>query len=152
MSYQVEFSSNTTSCWNQSYNTSNSVVKPINADLIESENIQSNQSKYLSKYYELTSRITAVPKYELTIKKLINFNYELNKPIIVNVEYINKEYCGSIDELEIYVYAEDEAEMLREINEELTDLFNFIVDNPKYKLGKKPKRWKKILLEYISKI
>ena len=111
--------------------------------------LESNQSKYIRSYFDIES--SKIPKYKIPITDLINFNYQLKKPINVSVEFIDDEYFGYIDELEIYAYADTEHKMLREINHDLSDLFNLLVDNPKYELGKKPKNWKKILSEYIEK-
>jgi len=85
------------------------------------------------------------------IDTLINFNYKLKKPITIYMKMNKYEYFGEIPDLELYSYGSTKFEVLREINEELTDLFEKIVNIDDKMLGKYPKKWKNILLEYITK-
>ncbi len=112
---------------------------------------ESNQSRYIKDFLDSQDSKNSKVEYNILIDSLINFNYQLKQPINVHIEYVDNEYFGTIEELEIYAYAESEAAVLREINIDLTSLFNILIDNPKYQLGKKPKTWKKILTKYISK-
>jgi hypothetical protein len=85
------------------------------------------------------------------IDKLINFNYTLRKPIKVRIiKNLSGEVIGDIEELELYSFGNNEFEVLREINEELTDLFEDLRDVGDDNLGKFPKKWKAILKKYIN--
>ncbi|MFZ1977740.1 MAG: hypothetical protein WAV76_07265 [Bacteroidota bacterium] len=84
------------------------------------------------------------------IKHLINFNYSLKKPIIVKIKRNGDEYIGDIPELEIYSFGSDKFEVLRNINEEITELFEMLIKINDDKLGKHPKNWKKTLNEFVS--
>jgi len=87
----------------------------------------------------------------LQINTLINFKYYLKKPINVKIKRDKYEYIGDVPELGIYSFGFNKFEVLREINEEITDLFDEIVNIPDNKLGRCPKKWKKILKDYIQK-
>jgi len=85
------------------------------------------------------------------IPYLINFNYSLKKPVVVKIiQDINGDVIGDIEELELYSYGNDESEVLRELNEDLTDLFERLITMGNDRLGKHPKKWKKILKQYIE--
>ncbi|OHD57206.1 MAG: hypothetical protein A2Y33_07375 [Spirochaetes bacterium GWF1_51_8] len=84
------------------------------------------------------------------IHTLINFKYSLKQPIIVNFKREKFEYIGDIPELKLYSYGKNKFEVLRELNEELTELFEKLLSMDDSKLGKYPKIWKSILKEYIS--
>ena len=84
-----------------------------------------------------------------TINTLINFKYDLIKNIPVKLKRTNGEVIGEIEELEIYAFGRDEFEVLREINEDVTDLFEELIETEDKKLGKFPKKWKNILQKYI---
>ena len=88
----------------------------------------------------------------IEIKTLIDSGYELIKPIKVKIIKNNNEVIGDIEELEIYSFGENEFEVLRELNEEITDLFDDIIKLNEKNLGKYPKKWKAILKKYIRKI
>lgn len=88
----------------------------------------------------------------IEIDKLINFNYTLSKPIKVRIiKNLRGEVIGDIKELELYSFGNDEFEVLRELNEELTDLFEDLRDIGDDNLGKLPKKWRSILEKHISK-
>lgn len=85
------------------------------------------------------------------INKIINFNYTLKQPIEVKIiKKINGDVIGDIEELELYSFGNDEFEVLRELNEDLTDLFEDLINVEDQKLGKFPKKWKAILKKYIK--
>jgi hypothetical protein len=87
------------------------------------------------------------------INKLINFNYTLRKPIKVKIiKNLSGEVIGDIEELELYSFGDDEFEVLRELNEELTDLFEDLLDIADKNLGEFPQKWKSILQKYINKV
>ena len=86
------------------------------------------------------------------IDKLINFNYALSKPIKVRIiKNLRGEVIADIKELELYSFGNDEFEVLRELNEELTDLFEDLRDIGDDNLGKLPKKWRSILEKHISR-
>ena len=81
---------------------------------------------------------------------LINFKYDLKKPIEVIVIKEGSDVIGEIADLGIYAFGKNEFEVLREINFDLTELFEEIMKLTDAQLGKRPKYWKKILSNYIS--
>ena len=85
------------------------------------------------------------------IKTLIDSGYELIKPIKVKIIKNNNEVIGDIEELEIYSFGESEFEVLRDLNEEITDLFDDLIKLNDKNLGKYPRKWKAILKKYIRK-
>jgi hypothetical protein len=91
-------------------------------------------------------------KEKLQIEKLIDAKYSLKKPITVNIKIDkqNYEYVGDIPELELYSYGIDKLEVLRELNEELTELFEKLINMNENKLGKFSKKWKNILKKYVG--
>jgi len=85
------------------------------------------------------------------IDKLINFNYTLSKPIKVRIiKNLRGEVIGDIEELELYSFGNDEFEVLRELNEELTDLFEDLINVEDQNLGKIPRKWKATLKKYLK--
>jgi len=85
------------------------------------------------------------------IYKLINFNYTLKKPINVKIiKSSSGDVIGDIEELELYSFGDDEFDVLRELNEELTDLFEDLLSIEYENLGTFPKKWKSILKNYIN--
>jgi len=110
---------------------------------LEKEDIWACQlyaAKLVEEEIELNTEITT----------LINFNYELIKPIPVKLLINDGEVTGSIKELDIYSFANTEFEVLREINEDETELFEELLSLNSEQFGKKPKKWKKKLREYIK--
>jgi len=86
----------------------------------------------------------------VTVDTLINFKYDLKKPIEIKVIKEGSDVIGEITDLGIYAFGKDEFEVLREINYDLTELFEEIMKLSDVQLGKRPKYWKKILSNYIS--
>jgi predicted RNase H-like HicB family nuclease len=84
------------------------------------------------------------------INELINFKYSLRKPIKVTIEWENGEYLADIEDLEIYSFGKTKDEVLREVNQELTELFEELLTINENNIGQHPKKWKKILSEYIQ--
>lgn len=105
------------------------------------------------KLYYGTGRLKEIKIVKYTqINNLINFNYTLKKPIQVKIiRNMNADVIGDIEELELYSFGKDEFEVLRELNEELTDLFEDLMSIKDENLGKLPKKWKIILKNYIKK-
>jgi hypothetical protein len=87
-----------------------------------------------------------------TIDTLINFNYTLKKPIEVKIIEDISGVIGDIEELELYSFGNNEFEVLRELNEELTVLFEDLIEIEDKNLGDFPKKWKSILNRYIKKV
>lgn len=86
----------------------------------------------------------------IAIDTLINFNYTLKKPIEVKIINNINGVTGDIEELELYSFGDNEFEVLRELNEELVDLFEYLIGIENKNLGKFPKKWKSILKKYIK--
>lgn len=84
------------------------------------------------------------------INTLINFKYELKKPIPVRLIREGNELIGEINELEMYSFGNDEFEVLKELNEEITELFEMLINIEDSNLGKYPKNWKSTLKQYIQ--
>jgi len=84
------------------------------------------------------------------VKELINFKYQLKKPLEIILEYENGEWLGYIEALNLYEWGKDEFEVLRQLNEDLTDLFNSVVESKEYSLGLVPSKWKTILEDHIE--
>ena len=85
------------------------------------------------------------------IKSLDEEGYTLKKPFIVHFEKLDTgEFLGSIFELGIHCFENTKKETMEEIKKEILDLYDSLVLSSKYKLGKKPKSWKKILKKYIK--
>jgi hypothetical protein len=85
------------------------------------------------------------------IYQLINFKYSLKKPITVKLIKTSRgEVIGDIEELELYSFGDNEFDVLRELNEELTDLFEDLLSISDGDLGKFPRKWKSLLKEYIA--
>lgn len=87
---------------------------------------------------------------ETYINTLINFNYELKKPIPVRLIREGNDIIGDIKDLELYSFGNDEFEVLKELNEEITELFEMLINIEDSNLGKFPKSWKSILTRYIQ--
>jgi len=86
----------------------------------------------------------------VTLETLINFKYDLKKPIKIKVIKEGSDVIGEIADLGIYAFGKNDFEVLREINYDLTELFEEIMKLSDAQLGKRPKYWKKILSNYIS--
>lgn len=87
-----------------------------------------------------------------TIDTLINFQYKLNTPIKVKIVKNSQGIIGEIEDLELYSFGDNEFEVLRELNEDVTYLFEDLVNMKDENLGKFPKKWKYLLKQYITKI
>jgi hypothetical protein len=91
-----------------------------------------------------------VNEEKVQIETLTNFKYNLKKPITVNIVRDKFDYIGDIPELELYSYGSNKFEVLRELNEEITELFEKLISMKEDELGKFPKKWKNILEEYFE--
>lgn len=115
---------------------------------------ESNQAKFIK--YFLSNEFTEVTKhinYSLTISDLEDSQYELTKPIKVEIEYLeNGELLGTIENLNIYAYNKVESELISEIKNDLLDLYDDIIDNPENELGTNPKKWKEILKQHVKRV
>jgi len=58
---------------------------------------------------------------------------------------------GEINELGIYAFGNSQFEVLREINKDVTELFEELFNISENQLGKLPRKWKETLLEYVEK-
>lgn len=88
----------------------------------------------------------------IDITELIDSKYELIKPINANIIRDGLDYIGEIPELKIYAFGDSYLETLREINKDITELFEELDNLNKEQLGKDPTKWKEILSHYVKKI
>ncbi len=109
-----------------------------NSVLIEEEILFDNNMK--AKYVSYTK-----------IDTLINFNYRLKKPFKVKITKSEDEVLGEIEELELYSFGDNEFEILRELNQNLTEMYEYLSSKKDVNLGKFPLSWKRILLSNIIK-
>ncbi len=125
---------------------------PVGSDTFTSFNCNS-QSSVLN-YVDLKQNYSMKDSENINytkIETLINFKYSLKKPINVKlIKNINGDVIGDIEDLELYSFGKDEFEVLRELNEELTSLFEDLVDIDNKNLGEYPKKWKRILKNYLN--
>ncbi|MCG2713073.1 MAG: hypothetical protein L6416_12235 [Candidatus Omnitrophica bacterium] len=85
------------------------------------------------------------------IDTLINFNYKLKIPFEVKITKQRGEVIGEIVELELYAFGSNEFEVLRELNQDLTEMCKYLSSKKNENLGKFPLQWKRILLSHIVK-
>lgn len=85
------------------------------------------------------------------IRTLIDFRYALKRPIPVRLRYYGTEAIGIIDEFELHSFGKNEFEVLRELNEDITDLFEELIGMDERNLGKFPKIWKSNFNKYIDR-
>lgn len=87
---------------------------------------------------------------KIQLEDLIDSKYCLSKPLYVDIKRDGLDFIGSIDDLDIYAFGESELEVLREINRDVTELFEELLAHETDKLGVKPIKWKKILTDCIK--
>ena len=117
-------------------------------NLLESGSPAFDEDKIYKMINDYSTSVERNPRIT-QISELINFNYELKKPIEVKLIYDGFDIIGTIDELELYSWGDNEFIVLRELNEDITDLFTKLISISNDKLGKYPKKWKFILNKYI---
>lgn len=83
------------------------------------------------------------------IDTLINFNYKLKRPFEVKITKSGDEVLGEIEELELYSFGNNKFETLRELNQNLTEMYEYLSSKKDANLGKFPLHWKRILLAHI---
>jgi hypothetical protein len=102
--------------------------------------------------YPLINLRASVESHEfINLYELIDYKYKLKKPIKVKIIRDGSEIVGEIPELDIYAFGDTPFEVLREINRDVTELFEEIFSLGEEQLGTAPKEWKKILDDYIEK-
>ncbi|MBU1087988.1 MAG: hypothetical protein KKD05_10810 [Candidatus Omnitrophica bacterium] len=84
------------------------------------------------------------------IDTLINFNYKLKRAFEVKITKTGDEVLGEIEELELYSFGNNEFETLRELNQNLTEMYEYLSSKNDANLGKFPLNWKRILSSHIS--
>lgn len=82
---------------------------------------------------------------------LIDHRFKLKKPIQVKITRDELDTIGEINELGIYAFGNSQFEVLREINKDVTELFEELFNISENQLGKLPRKWKETLLEYVEK-
>jgi hypothetical protein len=82
---------------------------------------------------------------------LVDHRYELKKPFKVKIKRDESSFIGEITELDIYAFGDNEFEILREINRDVSELFEELSNLRDKQLGTRPKKWKNILSQYIQK-
>lgn len=85
------------------------------------------------------------------LSELIDYKFNLIKPLTVKIIRENLDFIGEISNLEIHAFGDSEIEVLREVNRDVTELFEELFDLDENQLGTKPSKWKKILSEHIQK-
>lgn len=75
--------------------------------------------------------------------------YIVKKPFLLLVSQDDGEYKIEFSELELYSFAEDKDEAVDELKEDIIDLCDTILSMNDSQLATNPKKWKKILNEYI---
>ncbi len=123
-------------------------------DLFSGEVAQPSRINYVYRIdnYGHALKFVKQETIQTTIDTLINFNYELRNPIKVKIIKDTSGVIGDIEELELYSFGNNEFEVLRELNEELTVLFEDLIEIEDKNLGDFPKKWKSILNRYIKKV
>lgn len=87
----------------------------------------------------------------IDLDELIDFRYKLKKSLKVMITHDGHDTIGEIPELGIYAFGNNQFEVLREINKDVTELFEELDNHEKDKLGTLPKKWKRFLAEYVEK-
>lgn len=128
------------------------LTSSISREWIQVGTLSDNSSDYFGFAGSSSVGMAEVSPFEREIKisSLINFNFKLKEPIIVKITKVDDEFLGTIDSLELYSFGESEAEVERELNIALTDLFNELLKYENNNLGKHPRKWKKVLEKYIN--
>ena len=87
------------------------------------------------------------------IEDLGNRNYVVGKPISVKINYDeDNDLIADIPEIEVYSIGCDSiTDALSDLKVQIIDLFNDIIDLPDERLGHFPLKWKKFLLEHITR-
>jgi hypothetical protein len=97
------------------------------------------------------SHIDKNEKY-VGISDLGNIKYTLNKSIYVRIFTEKDSVVADISELELYSFGQNEAEVLKELKENIIDMYEELTVLNDERLGKYPKIWKEVLIEYVRKI
>lgn len=78
--------------------------------------------------------------------------YQLNSLIPYSIKKIENEYVLDIQELEIYIFTENIKEGVKELCEEIIFKYEQVINIPDEKLGKFPRKWKRLLNSWITKL
>ncbi len=84
--------------------------------------------------------------------KLSKEGYQLNSLIPYSIKKIENEYVLDIQELEIYIFTENIKEGVKELCEEIIFKYEQVINIPDEKLGKFPRKWKRLLNSWITKL
>lgn len=87
----------------------------------------------------------------IDLNDLIDYRYKLIKPIQVKITRDELDTIGEINELGIYAFGNSQFEVLREINKDVSELFEELFSINENQLGTLPRKWKETLLEYVEK-
>lgn len=115
--------------------------------------IHKSTSAFVINDYIIDSAITTSSPYVeyIDLNELIDFRFKLKKSIKVKITKDELDTIGEIPALGIYAFGNNQFEVLREINKDITELFEEILEHNESKLGTMPKKWKKLLEEYVEK-
>jgi hypothetical protein len=115
--------------------------------------VHNSTSTFVNNIYNMDSAITtSLPYIEIIdLDELIDFRFKLKKSIKVKITKDELDTIGEIPELDIYAFGNNQFEVLREINKDITELFEEIFEHNENQLGTMPKKWKMFLKEYIEK-
>jgi len=84
------------------------------------------------------------------IDTLPSMRYRLSRPIMIIVSKEEGEIKAEIPDLELYTFASNEEEAIRELTQDLLDLCEDLLDISDEKLGQHPKKWKNYLKSIIN--
>ncbi len=84
------------------------------------------------------------------IKSLNNPTCKLKREFGINIKRDHKEVIGEIPQLELYAFGDTEAEVIKELTEEIIDLWKVIKNKDLSQLSIKAFTWQSYLQQYIT--
>ena len=121
-------------------------------DRLEHGEISSGSTIYYYNIFEVSVGNDLInSEKSIELNDLIDYKYQLTKPLIVEIKRDETDFIGEIKELDIYAFGDTEFEVLREINRDVTELFEEIFNLNENQLGSKPLKWKTFLSEYVKR-
>ena len=115
----------------------------------------SSEEKDIEKYSEYLSNFHSLFKFTeqmIYLNELRNKHFKLEIPFLVKISFVNGEYLGEIEDLELYAFGDTLEEVMNELRMDLIDLYEYYDTKEKNYLGKNPQKWKESLFSKIKKI
>jgi len=84
------------------------------------------------------------------IRMLFSPGYVVLVPIPLKLVYSEDGIIGEIRELELYSFADNEFEVIRELHEDIVDMYEFLINKTEDELGVFPIAWKNFLIEHVT--